>query len=154
MSALIFRIVSVPDLAIVLLISGILLIYLEFNRPGRIVYGCLGALFTMFSIHGLIHLPLRPLGICLIIAGVLLLVVGCRYPIYGLVSLAGTACMSFGLCTLVQNEDGHPGVDIAAGILFSVVTTMLGRTALLARRIKRRPSRSDLEWNRTTVPPH
>ncbi|MGA2571457.1 MAG: nodulation protein NfeD, partial [Terracidiphilus sp.] len=48
-----------PNIALLLLVGGALLIYLEFNAPGTIVPGALGTLMVLLAIFGLNLLPIR-----------------------------------------------------------------------------------------------
>ncbi|HSZ16400.1 MAG TPA: hypothetical protein VK764_04830, partial [Terracidiphilus sp.] len=48
-----------PNIALLLLVGGALLIYLEFNTPGTIVPGALGTLMVLLGIFGLDLLPIR-----------------------------------------------------------------------------------------------
>ncbi len=65
-----------PNIALLLLVFGALLIYLEFNTPGTIVPGALGTLMVLLGIFALDLLPIRfhggltlSRGICIDAAG-------------------------------------------------------------------------------------
>jgi membrane-bound serine protease (ClpP class) len=128
--------VASPDHVLLLLLCGILFIYAEFNKPGTVLLGCIGALLLMFGLYGLGRLPLSPLGIVSTLAGVVLVGLGCKYPVRGVVTVAGTLCLIFGLANLVVARRIHLAVAIAVAIIFSFVTTWLVRIALLARQNK------------------
>ncbi len=57
-----------PDIAVLLMVLGGLLIYLEFNVPGTVVPGSLGTLFVLLSLFGLNLLPVRHTAIALLLA--------------------------------------------------------------------------------------
>ena len=58
-----------PNLAFVLTLFGLLLVYCEFVWPGKMVPGILGALMTMFGIYGLSGRSVSAIGTGLIAAG-------------------------------------------------------------------------------------
>jgi membrane-bound serine protease (ClpP class) len=63
-----------PDIAVLLLVIGGLLIYLEFNVPGTVVPGSLGTLFVLLSLFGLNLLPIRHTAIALLLIAVVMMV--------------------------------------------------------------------------------
>ena len=130
-----------PDIAILLLLTGLLLIYAEFNLPGTILPGSLGALLVLLALFGLNLLPVRHTAVALLCAGFLLVLLELKIASHGLVALAGVAAMVFGLATLVDGPIGemrvHTGVAVAAGVAFGSISLGLAWIALLARRNKR-----------------
>ena len=56
-----------PNIALLLLVGGALLIYLEFNTPGTIVPGALGTLMVLLAIFGLNLLPIRYTAVLLLL---------------------------------------------------------------------------------------
>jgi len=63
-----------PNIALLMLVGGALLIYLEFNSPGTIVPGALGTLMVLLAIFGLNLLPIRYTAVLLLVAALALLV--------------------------------------------------------------------------------
>ena len=57
-----------PNIALLLLVGGALLVYLEFNTPGTIVPGALGTLMVLLGIFALDLLPIRFTAVLLLIA--------------------------------------------------------------------------------------
>ena len=127
-----------PDWAVLLILAGILLIYTEFNRPGTVVLGCAGALAVMLGLHGLGGVAISGAGPGLVAVGVALVVVGCAYPVRGMVAVAGAVCVGWGLMALTTPRV-HAVVAVGAAGIFSGVTTWLGRIAMLGREKKRVP---------------
>jgi membrane-bound serine protease (ClpP class) len=60
-----------PNLALLLLVGGALLIYLEFNIPGTIVPGALGTVMVLLAIFSLDLLPIRHTAVLLLLAALL-----------------------------------------------------------------------------------
>ena len=63
--------VASPSVAYLLLTAGMLLIVFEFFTVGIGLAGAAGALFTVLAAYGLVVLPTRPLGLGLLVLGVL-----------------------------------------------------------------------------------
>ena len=129
-----------PNLAVLLLVLGGLLIYLEFNVPGTIIPGSLGTLFVLLSLFGLNLLPIRHTAILLLIAAVVLMVLETKFASHGILALAGTVSLVFGLATLVNGPipemQVHTGTALGAGIGFGAISFGLAWIALRARRGK------------------
>lgn len=129
-----------PDVAVLLLVIGGLLIYLEFNVPGTIVPGSLGTLFVLLSLFGLNLLPIRHTAIVLLLAAFVLIVLEAKFGGHGALATAGIVALIFGLATLVDGPIPELRVHIAtalgAGLGFGVITFGLAWIALKARRSK------------------
>jgi membrane-bound serine protease (ClpP class) len=129
-----------PDIAVILLIVGGLLIYLEFNVPGTIVPGALGTLCVLLAAFGLNLLPVRHTAVALLIAAVALIVLEAKFSSHGVLATVGVACLVFGLATLVDAPIAemrvHLSTALAAGIGFGGISFFLAWIALLARRNK------------------
>lgn len=130
-----------PDLAILLLLGGILLIYVEFNVPGTIIPGSLGTLLVLLGLFGLNLLPIRHTAVALLFAGLLLMVLELKVASHGILALAGSVALVVGLATLVDAPAGelhvHLATAIAAGLSFSAISALLASLALRARRNKK-----------------
>jgi membrane-bound serine protease (ClpP class) len=129
-----------PNLAVLFLIAGCLLIYLEFNVPGTIVPGALGTLLVCISLFSLNLLPVRYTAVMLIVGALALLVLEAKFASHGVLATVGTICLVFGLLTLVDGPipelQVHPATAIAAGAAFGLITVFLVRLAIRARRNK------------------
>jgi membrane-bound serine protease (ClpP class) len=129
-----------PDTAVLLLVLGGLLIYLEFNVPGTVVPGSLGTLFVLLSLFGLNLLPVRHTAIALLLAAVLLIVLEAKYGGHGVLATVGVACLVFGLATLVDGPIPelrvHTATAVGAGLGFGAISFGLAWIALRARRSK------------------
>ena len=129
-----------PNLALLLLVGGALLIYLEFNLPGTIVPGALGTVMVLLAAFALDLLPIRHTAVLLLLAAAVLLILEANFPSHGILALAGIACLAFGTLTLVDAPIPElaiqPGVAIALCIAFGVITFVLLRLAIRARRNK------------------
>jgi membrane-bound serine protease (ClpP class) len=129
-----------PDTAVLLLVLGGLLIYLEFNVPGTVVPGSLGTLFVLLGLFGLNLLPIRHTAIVLLIAAVVMMVLEAKVGGHGILALAGIVALIFGLATLVDGPIPelrvHTATALGAGLGFGTISFLLAWIALRARRGK------------------
>ncbi|MDQ2835484.1 MAG: nodulation protein NfeD [Acidobacteriota bacterium] len=129
-----------PDIAVLLLVIGGLLIYLEFNVPGTVVPGSLGTLFLLLGMFGLNLLPIRHTSIVLLLAAFGLMALEMKFASHGILAVAGITSLVLGLATLVDGPipemQVHTATAVGAGIGFGAISFGLGWIALRARRGK------------------
>jgi membrane-bound serine protease (ClpP class) len=129
-----------PNLAVLILLAGALLIYLEFHVPGTIVPGALGTLMVLLALFSLNLLPVRYTAVGLIVCALILMVLEAKFPSHGILALGGTAALVLGLMTLVAGPIPQMRVQLAtalsAGLAFGLITTVLVRLAWRAQRNK------------------
>jgi membrane-bound serine protease (ClpP class) len=144
-----------PDVALLLLVFGALLIYLEFNAPGTIVPGALGTLMVLLAIFALNLLPIRYTAVMLLVAGMVLMLLEAKFGGHGALAIGGIVCLTFGLLTLVAAPIPemaiNPALAIAIGLAFGVITLFLVRLAFRARRIKYRLGADALVGSRASA---
>ncbi len=92
----IMHVVASPDVAVLLLMAGLLGLYLEFQNPGMMVPGIGGLAFLILAMVALQILPFSWLGLILFFAGLGLIAAELFVPSYGLLFGAGLLCMLFG----------------------------------------------------------
>ena len=131
-----------PNIALLLLVGGALLIYLEFNTPGTIVPGALGTLMVLLAIFALNLLPIRFTAVALLLAGIALMVLEAKFGGHGALAIAGIVCLTLGTLTLVAAPIPElavsPWVAIGVSAGFGGITAFLVRIAVKARRVKAR----------------
>lgn len=128
-----------PDLAVLLLILGVLLVYLEFHVPGTVVPGALGVLCLLLALFAFNLLPIRHTAILLLIAALALILLEVKFSSHGLLAFAGMVSLIFGLLTLVDGPPElrvHTSTALAAGLSFGAITFILATLGLKARRNK------------------
>src|ERR1035437_7952253 len=121
-----------PNIALLFLVGGALLIYLEFNSPGTIVPGALGTLMVLLAIFALNLLPIRYTAVLLLLEA--------KFGGHGVLAIAGIICLTFGTLTLVAAPVPEmrvtPWVAFAVSAGFGGITFFLVRLAVRARRRK------------------
>ena len=129
-----------PNLALLLLVGGALLIYLEFNVPGTIVPGALGTVMVLLAGFALDLLPIRHAAILLLVAAAALLVLEVKFASHGVLALAGIVCLAFGTLTLIDAPIPElairPWLAISLCTGFGIITVILLRLAVRARHSK------------------
>jgi membrane-bound serine protease (ClpP class) len=129
-----------PNIALLFLIGGALLIYLEFNSPGTVVPGALGTLMVLLAIFALNLLPIRYTAVLLLAAALVLLLLEAKFGGHGVLAIAGILCLTFGTLTLVAapvpEMSVTPWVAFAVSAGFGGITVFLVRLAVRARRRK------------------
>jgi membrane-bound serine protease (ClpP class) len=129
-----------PNIALLLLVLGALLIYLEFNAPGTIVPGALGTLMVLLGIFGLNLLPIRYTAVMLLVAALVLMMLEAKFGGHGALAITGIVCLAFGMLTLVAAPVPelaiNPALAIAVSLAFGAITFFLVRLAVRARRRK------------------
>src|SRR5579872_5410676 len=122
-----------PNLAVLILLAGALLIYLEFNTPGTIIPGALGTVLVLLALFSLNLLPVRYTSLALIVAALILMVLEAKFPSHGILAIAGTIVLILGTLTLVAGPIPEMRVQlataIATGLAFGLITTFLIRIA-------------------------
>lgn len=131
-----------PNIALLLLVGGALLIYLEFNTPGTIVPGALGTLMVLLGVFALDLLPIRFTAVMLLLAAFVLMLLEAKFGGHGVLGVAGVICLTFGTLTLVAAPIPelriNPWVAIGVSLGFGAITVLLVRIALKARKLKAR----------------
>jgi membrane-bound serine protease (ClpP class) len=144
-----------PNIALLFLVGGALLIYLEFNTPGTIVPGALGTLMVLLAVFALNLLPIRYTAVMLLVAALALLLLEAKFGGHGALAIAGIVCLAFGTLTLVAAPVPEmavsPWVALAVSAAFGSITVFLVRLAVRARRMKSRLGPSALVGSKASA---
>ena len=131
-----------PNLAVLVLVIGALLIYVEFNTPGTIVPGTLGTILVLLAIFSLNLLPVRYTSVMLLVAAFVLLILEAKFATHGVLAAAGILSLVIGALTLVDAPIPelrvHLATALSTGLAFGLITVFLLRLAIRARRSKSR----------------
>jgi membrane-bound serine protease (ClpP class) len=150
----ILHLLAFPDAAVLVLLAGILFVYLECNRPGSILPGCLGTLLILLSVDSLCRMPLRSTALALLASGLALLLIEIAVNARNLLAGAGILALIAGLASLLQPfapARVHIPTAFVAGAGFGISTLYLAKIALRARRNKRSRLFSNLSSSPTSA---
>jgi membrane-bound ClpP family serine protease len=128
-----------PDGALILLTLGLLLIYVELNRPGWIISGAVGLLASLFAMAALLRLEVNPAAIALICTAVALLALDLVRRTQPMIAVAATLALVLGFSHLVPGPgEGriHTVTAVVCGAVIGAGTSVLTRIARRARANK------------------
>ena len=129
-----------PNIALVLLVIGALAIYVEFNSPGLIAPGVVGAILVLLGLSAISVLPINWLGAALLLLAFTLFALEAKFAAHGVLAVGGATSMVLGAVMLVDSPVPemrvHWGTAIALALPFAAITTMLLSLAVRARRGK------------------
>jgi membrane-bound serine protease (ClpP class) len=91
-----FDVISDPQIAMLLILAGLLGLYVEFTQPGTIFPGVAGAVSLVLAALALQIIPFNWLGLILILAGIGLLVAELFVTSFGLLFGSGVVCLAIG----------------------------------------------------------
>ncbi len=126
-----------PVLIYLLLLLGILGLYVEFQHPGLLLPGILGAT-CLLLVFGLQALPLNSLGVLLIALAALLFVAEVYVTSFGLLSVTALVCLIWGSSMLFSVEGSSFRLSrwviwTTAGT-FAAIAVLIGQKLLAIRR--------------------
>ncbi|MFP5234071.1 MAG: hypothetical protein ACLGQX_15825 [Acidobacteriota bacterium] len=128
-----------PDMALLLVTLGVLLIYLELNRPGWIWSLAAGILAVLLGAAALGQRELNPAALGLVLVAIALLLLNLLRPLQTSVLLAATLAIVFGFMHLVlapAAEGVHTVTAAGCGLVLGAGTSLLTRIAHRARTNK------------------
>lgn len=91
-----FDVLASPDIAVLLILAGILGLYVEFTTPGVILPGVAGGICLVLGFISLQILPFSWLGLLLLLGGIVLLVAEVFVTSFGILFALGVACFLLG----------------------------------------------------------
>ncbi|MFH1574969.1 MAG: nodulation protein NfeD, partial [Acidobacteriota bacterium] len=122
-------VISHPNLALLLGLAGVILLYVEFSHPGMIAPGVVGGICVLLSILGFSLLPINYVGALLILLAIALFVAEVKVQGFGILGFGGIVAMIVGMIILIDSPD--PAVRIglmtavAAALPFAVIFLIL-----------------------------
>lgn len=129
-----------PNIALILLVIGVLAIYVEFSAPGLVAPGVAGAILVLLALSALSVLPINWLGAALLLLAFALFALEAKVAAHGVLGVGGTVAMVLGAVMLVDSPSTemriHWTTAIALALPFSLITVMLLTLAVRARRNK------------------
>ena len=126
--------------AVLLLTAGIALIYVELNRPGRVVPGALGVLVTLLAAAALVQHGVRGEGVLLLTVSAIVLAGDLVRPTGIPLAVVSAAALCIGLHELVGGDGSTVTwpVAVGCGLAIGAGTSALTRIARRARVNKRK----------------
>jgi membrane-bound serine protease (ClpP class) len=126
-----------PRIAFVLFALGMLCIFFEFQHPGLIAPGVIGALAIVLALYGIHMLPINVTGALLILLALVLFVLEAKVQSFGALALGGILAAVIGSLMLIDLPNPELrlplGLVLAVVIPFALITIVMLRLALRAR---------------------
>jgi membrane-bound serine protease (ClpP class) len=117
--------ITQPNLALLLGVVGLILLYFEFTHPGFIAPGVIGGICVLLSVLGFSFLPINYVGVLLILLAIGLFVAEVKVGGFGVLGIGGVVSMVIGMLILVDSPD--PAVRIT---LFTALSLALPFAAI------------------------
>ncbi len=129
-----------PNIALLLVVLGVLGIYLEFHAPGMVAPGVAGAILVLLGLTALAMLPIDWLGAALMILGFAFFVLEAKFATHGVLTTGGAVALALGAVMLVDTNVPelriHWSTAIGLALPFALITSLLVSMAVRARRNK------------------
>jgi membrane-bound serine protease (ClpP class) len=129
-----------PNIAFLVLAVGCLSLYVEFNHPGAIIPGVVGAIFILLTLFALNLLPTRYASLALIALAFVLFALEAKFVSHGILTIGGIVSLTLGGLLLVDGPIPEMRVrlftSLAVSLPFGLITAFLMSIAWRARRNK------------------
>ncbi len=117
----VFQVIGEPNVAAILLLAGMALLYFEFNQPGLILPGITGAVLLVLGLLAIQMLPFSWTGLVFGVIGVGLIVAEVFVGAFGVLLLSGLAFLLLGGSMIFDRPDlSDLNIDFW-GVLFPAV---------------------------------
>ncbi len=91
-----------PNLALFLLLIGLVGLYFEFAHPGAILPGVLGGISLLLAVFAFQILPINYVGLGLIILAIILFILEIKVQSFGMLAIGGIIAMIIGALMLIK----------------------------------------------------
>jgi membrane-bound serine protease (ClpP class) len=129
-----------PNITFIVLAIGALGLYFEFNNPGAILPGVVGALFILLALFALNLLPTRFAALALILLAFILFGLEAKFTSHGILGTGGVVSLTLGALLLVDGPIPEMRVRLwtalGVSIPLGIITIFLMTIALRAHRNK------------------
>ena len=133
--------ISKPDLAYIFFMLGLLGLYFEFNTPGAVLPGVVGAICLILAIFAFQVLSVNVAGILLIILSIILFIIDVKAATHGVLTIGGIVAMFFGSLFLFNSPD--PAMHASLQVIIPAVAVTAAFFAigvwLSARTLGKKP---------------
>lgn len=114
-----------PNVALILMMLGLLGLYFEFSNPGAILPGVLGAISLLLAFFALQILPVNYVGFLLILLAIGLFVAEIKVQGFGILGIGGIISMIFGSMILFNSPIPGLKPDLSIVITVSIIFGLL-----------------------------
>jgi membrane-bound serine protease (ClpP class) len=133
----VLQIIVNPNVAFLLILTGIIGLLIEIFSPGLILPGATGLVALVVGLFASAQLPVTAAGVVLLILGVALLIAETQLPTGGIMGVLGVVSLAIsGLLLFDTNEGFDVSAPLVIGIavVFGLGTVLVGRKVMEAHR--------------------
>lgn len=131
---------SDPNLALIFLVIGALGIYAEFNAPGMVLPGVVGAICALLALSALSVLPVSWMGVSLIVLAFIFFGLELKVTSHGVLGAGGAVALTLGSLLLIDTTIPemriHLGTALGVTFPFALLTAFLLSLAARAKANK------------------
>lgn len=117
-----------PNVAVLLLMAGLMGLYIEFNQPGLVLPGVVGGVCLLLALIAMQVLPFSWIGVLLILGGIALFATEVFVTSYGLLFAGGCVCLLIG-GSMVFDQPDLSDLNVS---FWEVLVPVVGGMALCA----------------------
>ncbi len=134
------QVLSNPNIAYILMMLGFYGLLFEITHPGGWVPGIAGGVCLILALYALHQLPTNYAGLAFILLAIVLFLAEIKVTSYGLLTVAGIACLFFGSMILIDSSAEFLqislGVILPVVIATTLVALLLGTLAIRSMRAR------------------
>jgi len=127
--------VSDPQIAFLLLMGGMMMLYVGFSNPGTFVAEVIGGIVLVMGIYGIGLFDTNTTGITLILLGIALLVAEVYAADFGIMGVGGIVSLLIGSLLLPMEPLMEP--DWYRGFMITVIGTVIGVSLIMLVIVQR-----------------
>jgi len=115
----VLKVITQPEIALILLSFGGMALMLELYNPGAILPGVVGVISLILGAYALQFLPINYAGLALILLAAILFIAEVKVVSHGFLTIGGMISFFFGGLMLIDTVD--PNLQISKSVLIAVV---------------------------------
>jgi membrane-bound serine protease (ClpP class) len=137
--------VAHPNVALILMMLGVVGLYFELSNPGAILPGIVGGIALLLAFYSLSVLPVNLAGVGLILFGLGLFLAEIKVASHGLLAVGGAIALVAGAMLLFSGPSKNSGYRVDLGVILPGVLLTLAIILVLSWRtiqLRRMPART------------
>jgi membrane-bound serine protease (ClpP class) len=125
----VMEVLALPWVSYLLLLGGLLGLYTEFTHPGVVFPGVVGALCLLLFAVSAQTLPIRVIGILLVLLAFVMFILEIKVVSYGMLTVGGAACLFVGSLLLIDGP--IPEMRVRAALVLPLCLAVAGFCTLV-----------------------
>ncbi len=130
--------ISQPNLALLLGLGGLILLYFEFTHPGFVAPGVIGGICLLLSILGFSFLPINYVGVLLVLLAIGLFIAEVKVQSFGVLGIGGVVALVVGLLVLIDTRDAAMRISLpfALSVALPFAVIFIGLLIMLLKTMR------------------